>query len=134
MSILTDKERTYLTGAGPRLARLATIGADGMPHLSPVGFTYNDALGTVDIGGYGMEHSKKFRDAKRNPLIAVVIDDVTQRDVPPPGNVRGIEFRGRAEVLDEPRPLIRLHPTRIISWGIERPVVFGEPPHARDVR
>jgi len=35
---------------------------------------------------------------------------------------------------DEPQPLIGVHPERIIAWGIERPVVIGEPPHIRDVR
>jgi hypothetical protein len=27
--------------------------------------------------------------------------------------------RGRAELLQEPRPLIRVHPERIVSWGLE---------------
>ena len=31
------------------LGRLATIGPDGTPQNSPVGFAYNEALGTIDI-------------------------------------------------------------------------------------
>jgi len=34
------------------LARLATIQPDGTLQNNPVGFTYNEDLGTVDIYGY----------------------------------------------------------------------------------
>ncbi len=37
----------------------------------------------------------------------------------PPWKPRGVEVRGRAEALDGPVPLIRIHPERIVSWGIE---------------
>jgi len=41
--------------------------------------------------------------------------------------VRGIEIRGRAEALGDQEPttpygsgeIIRIHPTRIISWGLD---------------
>lgn len=36
-----------------------------------------------------------------------------------PWVVRGIEVRGRAEAVGGARPLIRIHPERIVSWGIE---------------
>mgnify|MGYP002135451171 CR=1 FL=1 len=36
------------------LRRLATIQPDGTPQVSPVGFTYNEQLGTIDIAGYNM--------------------------------------------------------------------------------
>ena len=32
---------------------------------------------------------------------------------------RGIEVRGEAEAIEEPEPLIRIYPRRIISWGLE---------------
>ena len=28
-------------------------------------------------------------------------------------------MRGRAEAIDEPESIIRIHPERMISWGIE---------------
>src|SRR6266498_2397732 len=31
---------------------------------------------------------------------------------------RGIEVRGSAEAIHEPDPLIRIHPERIVSWGL----------------
>jgi len=45
-----------------------------------------------------------------------VIDDLASTD---PWRSRGIEVRGRAETLDGDRPMIRIHPERIVSWGIE---------------
>jgi pyridoxamine 5'-phosphate oxidase family protein len=44
----------------------------------------------------------------------LVIDDVL-----PPWRPRGVEVRGQAEAVTEPQPLIRIHPQRIISWGLD---------------
>ncbi len=48
MSVFSDKELDYL--AGKRLGRLATIDADGLPHVVPLGWGYNPALDTIDVG------------------------------------------------------------------------------------
>lgn len=112
MSAFTQNEIEYL-GSG-LLGRLATVGRDGTPHIAPVGFSYNARLGTIDVGGHDMANTKKFRDARRSGRAAFVVDDVLQS----PWRPRGIEVRGRAEALDGPPPLIRIHPERIVSWGI----------------
>jgi pyridoxamine 5'-phosphate oxidase family protein len=74
----------------------------------------NVAEGTVEIGGYNLEASKKFRDIARNGRAAVVIDDVL-----PPWQPRGVEIRGRAEARTQPRPLIVIHPERVVGWGLD---------------
>jgi pyridoxamine 5'-phosphate oxidase family protein len=89
-----------LKGGERRLARLATIGADGAPHIAPVGYAYN---ATMDIGGFNLERTKKYRDIQPDGR------------VPP----HGVEVRGRAEPVSSPEPLIRIHPDRIVWWGIE---------------
>jgi pyridoxamine 5'-phosphate oxidase family protein len=61
MSIFTEAERRCLTD-GRQLGRIATVGADGTPHLVPVGWIYNAARDTIDVGGHELEQSKKFRD------------------------------------------------------------------------
>jgi hypothetical protein len=48
-----------------------------------------------------------------------------------PWRPRGVEVRGRAEALDQPA-LIRIHPERIVSWGIESEAIGDR--HARGVR
>jgi pyridoxamine 5'-phosphate oxidase family protein len=115
MSVFTDNELAYLLGER-RLARIATVGKDGTPHVAPVGWSHNSGEGTIDISGFDLERTKKYRDVQGNGRAAVVIDDIASVD---PWRVRGIEIRGRAEVVREPEPLIRVHPERVVSWGIE---------------
>jgi pyridoxamine 5'-phosphate oxidase family protein len=120
MGSFTDKEIEYLNSQ--RLGRLATLNADGSPHLTVVGFRHNPELDTVDIGGRGMGNSKKFRDVIRDGRVAFVVDDVQ-----PPWKPRGVEIRGRAEAIPDGEPIrpgfaneiIRIHPTHIVGWGIE---------------
>jgi tRNA (cmo5U34)-methyltransferase len=58
------------------LGRLATIGRNGTPQNSPVGFTYNEQLGTIDIAGYQMSRSQKYRNIATNDRVAFVVDDI----------------------------------------------------------
>ena len=115
MSVFREAELRYLTG-GRQLGRLATVGADGTPHVVPVAWIYNAARDTIDIGGYELELTKKFRDVARSGRAAIVIDDIGDGDEWHP---RGIEVRGRGEAIALPTPLIRIHAERIVSWGIE---------------
>jgi pyridoxamine 5'-phosphate oxidase family protein len=113
VGLFTDAELAYLQGER-RLARLATVGADGTPHVTPVGWSYNAELQTIDVGGRDVAATKKFRDVNRTKRAAIVIDDVL-----PPWSPRGVEVRGGAEALEGPPALIRIHPRRIVSWGLE---------------
>jgi pyridoxamine 5'-phosphate oxidase family protein len=114
MSAFTDGERAYLQER--RLGRIATVGEDGTPHVVPVGWTYNPEHDSIDVGGMDFERTKKYRDARRSGRAAIVIDDLLSTE---PWVPRGVEVRGRAEAVDGDRPLIRIHPERIVSWGIE---------------
>jgi pyridoxamine 5'-phosphate oxidase family protein len=119
--LFTEHEVAYL--ATQRLGRLATMQPNGTLQASPVGFTVNDTLDTVDIGGRDMAATQKFRNLRVNQQVAFVVDDLASVD---PWTVRGIEIRGTAEALDDPSDsasrfagsIIRIHPRRIISWGI----------------
>lgn len=115
MSVFTEAELRYLSG-GSQLGRIATVGADGTPHVVPVAWIYNAARDTIDVGGYELEQSKKFRDIARSGRAAIVIDDLESTD---PWRPRGIEIRGDAEAIALPTPLIRIHPKRIVSWGLD---------------
>jgi pyridoxamine 5'-phosphate oxidase family protein len=48
--------------------------------------------------------------------VAIVIDDLERED---PWTPRGIEVRGRGEAIAMPTALIRIHPERVVSWGLE---------------
>jgi pyridoxamine 5'-phosphate oxidase family protein len=122
MSAFTQIELAYLLTefeqlvTKRRLARLATVGKDGTPHVVPVGWSYNSERDTIDIGGFDNERTKKFRDVARSGRAAVVVDDLASIE---PWRPRGVEVRGRAEAVYDGRPLIRVHPDRVVSWGLE---------------
>jgi pyridoxamine 5'-phosphate oxidase family protein len=108
------------------LGRLATIQPDGTPQVNPVGFRYNEDLGTIDIGGYHMSASQKFRNVTGNSRVAFVVDDIVSRQ---PWRVRCLEIRGAAEAVGGAAgaaagtddAIIRIYPRRIISFGIDEP-------------
>lgn len=111
--IFTAAELDYLQSER-RLARVATVGPDGTPHVTPVGWAYNANAGVIEVSGHDFAATKKFRDVAATGRAALVVDDVL-----PPWQPRGIEIRGRAEAVDGPSPMIRIYPTRIVAWGID---------------
>ena len=115
MTAFSQAELSYLT-EDRRLGRIATVGKDGTPHVAPVGFAYNREADTVDIQGYRLSASKKFKDVHRTGRAAIVVDDLASVD---PWRPRGVEVRGRAEAITEPAEVIRIHPDRIVSWGLD---------------
>ena len=92
MSVFTDSELEYL--AGQRLGRIATVGADGQPHVVPTSFRYNAEHDAIDIGGMRMSQTKKLRDVQRTGRASIVVDDVL-----PPWQPRMVEIRGTATVI-----------------------------------
>ncbi len=77
--------------------------------------------------------TKKLRDVQRTGRASIVIDDVL-----PPWQPRMIEVRGSAAVIPSggkafgerfEDTIVRIHPTRIISFGTES----GESSNARSV-
>jgi pyridoxamine 5'-phosphate oxidase family protein len=132
MSVFSDAELEYL--GGQRLGRLATVGADGAPHVVPVSFRHSAETDTIDIGGHRLADSKKWRDLGREPRVAFVVDDLL-----PPWRPRMVEVRGVARQLSTggaalgpgfAQELIRITPTRIVSFGLDG----GRSADARDVR
>jgi pyridoxamine 5'-phosphate oxidase family protein len=131
---LTDAEQRFLARQ-PR-GHLATVGPDGFPQVKPLGFSYNAALGTIDLGGMNMAGSAKYRNVRANPRVAFVVDEVTAAGVE---GAHFLEIRGRAEQAVGPRDpsghldseIIRIHPSRVLSFNID-------PEHpgfaARDIR
>lgn len=125
MSKFTPEEIAYLQSQ--RLGRLATVSVKGEPHVVPVSFRYNPEQDSIDIGGHNIAPTKKYRDAVRHGRVAFVVDDVL-----PPWKPRMIEVRGTVEGLPEGGKVIvesfspeilRITPTRIISFGLNSDIV-----------
>jgi pyridoxamine 5'-phosphate oxidase family protein len=119
---LTDAEQRFMARQ-PR-GHLATIGSDGTPQVKPLGFTYNAALGTIDIYGFNMADSAKYRNVRANPRVAFVVDEVTE---PTMEGSHFLEIRGNAETAVGPEDptghlapdIIRIHPRRVISFNVD---------------
>lgn len=127
MSVFTEEEIEYLQSQA--LARIATVGPDGHPHVIPVTFRFNEELDTIDIGGIAFGEGKKWRDAKQNPKVTFLLDDTfgSGKD----RQARALEVRGQAELHEtggneiNPRfpnfapQFFRIRPKRIVSWGLD---------------
>jgi pyridoxamine 5'-phosphate oxidase family protein len=120
--ILTDAERRFLANQ-PR-CHLATIGPDGTPQVKPTGFTWNAALGTIDIAGFNMGGSAKYRNIQSNPRVAFVVDEMTEESME---GAHFLEIRGTAEaVIDRATAdghlapeIIRIHPRRVLAYNVD---------------
>ena len=78
--------------AGQRTCRVATVSANGQPHVSPLWFVWDgDALWL-----YSIVDSQRWVDLAARPRIAVVIDDGEQY-----GELRGVEIVGTTAVVGE---------------------------------
>ena len=135
--IFTDAESGYL--AAHRLGRLASIGPDGAPQAHPVAIWLDDVAGTIDIGGPALAGSRKFRNVQADARVSLVVDDQASTPNALGQTGRGIEIRGRAEIVILDPPLvagfsgatIRIRPRRIIAWNLGElgPASPGRPPH-----
>jgi len=121
-AILTEAELRFLARQ-PR-GHLSTIGPDGTPQVKPLGFTWNGALGTIDIAGFNMGGSAKYRNIKANPRVAFVVDEVTEASME---GAHFLEIRGVAEAVTG-RPsadghlaaeIIRIHPRRVVAYNVD---------------
>ena len=119
---LTPAEQRFL--ARQARGHLATVGPDGTPQVKPVGFTYNRALGTVEVAGFNMAGSAKYRNVQANPRVSFVVDEVSE---PGMAGDHFLELRGLAEtVIGSREPdghlsaeIIRIHPRRVVSFNVD---------------
>jgi pyridoxamine 5'-phosphate oxidase family protein len=99
MVSFTDAELEFLRTQ--RLARLATVGPTGWPHVVPVMFKLTVA-GDFEFDADGV----KLRNLMAEPRAALVVDGAPKR---------GVSVQGLASVIGHERA--RLTPTRKFSWG-----------------
>jgi nitroimidazol reductase NimA-like FMN-containing flavoprotein (pyridoxamine 5'-phosphate oxidase superfamily) len=88
---MNEEERDAFLGA-ERTCRVASGGADGSPHVTPLWFVWDGrALWLTSI-----VKSQRWTDLQRDGRVGVVVD--TGHDFL---ELRGVEIRGRAEVVGE---------------------------------
>lgn len=99
--IFTPSEVEFLRSQ--RLARIATAGPSGWPHVVPVMYVLDD-MGALEFDVDGV----KLRNLNHDPRAAMVIDAM--------GPKRGVTMQGRTELIGPERA--RLTPVRKFSWGL----------------
>lgn len=110
----TEEEATYLRSQP--LARIATVGADGQPDASPVGFEFDGSH--FYVGGRDPRQTRKYRNVVAgNTLVALVIDDLVSTD---PWTPRFLRVYGTAEAVERtgrfgPGAYLKITPR--ISWS-----------------
>src|SRR6478735_11889431 len=89
--MMTDAERdTYLTEQ--RTCRVATVSADGRPHIGALWFTWDG----TSLWLYSITRSLRWSQLRQDPKIAVVVDDGVEY-----ADLRGIELSGEAVPVGE---------------------------------
>ncbi|MBX3284891.1 MAG: PPOX class F420-dependent oxidoreductase [Acidimicrobiales bacterium] len=95
---MSDEEiATYLERS--RTATLATIGAEGLPHLVAMWYAVVDG----DIWVETKSRSQKAVNIRRDPRVTVLIEDGETYDT-----LRGVSFEGTAEIVEDPDALWRV--------------------------
>jgi len=113
----TTEEIAYLRSQ--RLARIATVSADGQPDVVPVGYEYDGTH--LYVGGMDPVKTRKFRNVQAgNTKVALVVDDLVSTD---PWTPRYLRIYGTAELVDRqgrfgPALYMRITPTISWSWNL----------------
>ncbi|MEU6777223.1 pyridoxamine 5'-phosphate oxidase family protein [Streptomyces sp. NPDC046759] len=75
-----------------RTCRVATVSADGTPHVSALWFAWDG----TSLWLYSVVRSRRWAQLQRDPRVAVVVDSGEEYD-----QLRGVELSGRVEFVGE---------------------------------
>lgn len=125
--------------AAARVARLATVGVDGRPHLVPVCFAVvgDDIASAVDAKPKRAPRLRRLDNAAAHPAVALLVDHYDDADwtslwwvrVDAIAVVRDEDADARralagkyAQYRDQPPlgPVLRMHPVRWTGWAYSR--------------
>ena len=73
MRNMTESEVRTFMGTGSKTGKLATVRADGRPHVVPVWFTFDGATG--DAVFMTWHASVKAANMRRDPRVSICVDD-----------------------------------------------------------
>lgn len=90
ISMSSDELDEFL--ATERTCRVATVGAGGQPHVTPLWFVWDRPA----LWLYSLVRSQRFTDLQHNARIAVVVDTGTDYS-----ELRGVEIQGTSRVVGE---------------------------------
>jgi PPOX class probable F420-dependent enzyme len=96
--VMTDDEIAQFIDRS-RTATMATVLADGRPHLVAMWYAVVDG----EVWFETKAKSQKAVNVRRNPTITVMIEDGQTYDT-----LRGVSIYGKAEIVDDPETILRV--------------------------
>lgn len=119
---LSDLELRWVRRRPAALARIATVGADGMPHVVPGQWDWDGAREVFVLGGRDVPATVRAANVRRTGKAAMTVDGVDRSAGWAPW---ALLVRGRAGV-DDGAGAIVLHPDQVTSWGLQHSITEGE--------
>jgi PPOX class probable F420-dependent enzyme len=89
--MMTSEERDTFLGE-QRVCRVATVSADGRPHVTPLWFAWDGSA----LWLYSIVRSRRWTELRADPRVAVVVDAGEEY-----GELCGVEVTGLAEPVGE---------------------------------
>ncbi|MFI0980282.1 pyridoxamine 5'-phosphate oxidase family protein [Streptomyces sp. NPDC021093] len=113
--MMTEAERdAYL--AEQRTCRVATVSADGAPHVGALWFVWDG----TSIWLYSITRSRRWAQLCKDPRLAVLVDDGVEY-----GELRGVELSGTAEFVGEAPRTGERCPELVVPEGLFTQKYFG---------
>ena len=137
--VMTEPQRRFLEAR--RVARLATAGADGRPHVIPICYAFDgeSLFSPIDEKPKRVEPARlrRVRNIGENPQVALVVDDYSEDWT----RLAYLLLRGTAEIVSggpiharavqllrdkydqyrtmalEEKPVLKIMPSSIAAWG-----------------
>jgi pyridoxamine 5'-phosphate oxidase family protein len=100
------------------LARIGTASSDGKPDVAAVAFDFDGEY--FYVSGIRNEITRKYHNAKKNPLASLIIDDLASTR---PWRPRGIKIDGNVDFVQRngyvgSKEYLRIKPIKKHSWGL----------------
>jgi PPOX class probable F420-dependent enzyme len=114
MDVMSPEEYRAFLSAGTRTGKLATVRADGRPHVVPVWFVLDGA----DLLFMTGENTVKANNIRRRPDVCLCVDEAT-----PPYHF--VMVNGTAEILDPT-------PAELLKWSTAIGGRYMGPDHAEE--
>lgn len=123
MKVLSEEKRQFVDTflARSLIARMATAGADGHPHVVPVWYAWDGTALWIS----SFVSTRKVRQLRENPYLSVSVDVSGAGE-----KTSGVILEGAAELVTEPRELVAQHSTWIYTRYLGEDGVLAEEPQS----
>ncbi|OQA11791.1 MAG: Pyridoxamine 5'-phosphate oxidase [Chloroflexi bacterium ADurb.Bin360] len=123
MKVLSEEKRQFVDTflARPLIARMATAGTDGRPHVVPVWYAWDGTALWIS----SFVSTRKIRQLRENSYLSVSVDVSGAGE-----KTSGVILEGAVELVTEPRELVAQQSTWIYARYLGEAGVLAEEPQS----